>query len=174
MKTLGPSFTELAMGIGTASLRASRSLPGDVEASAMEKVVLITGASSGIGKLTALHFAQQGWKVAATMRTPEVAVKEWAPQSPNFLCLPLDVTDENSIEVAVRATQDQLGPIGALVNNAGYGMLGPFEASTAEQVERQFRTNVFGLMNVTRAVLAGMRQQGEGVVVNISSVGGRV
>ena len=107
------------------------------------------------------------------MRNPE-SCASWAPQSPDFLPLALDVTDRDSIEAALSEARAKLGPIDALVNNAGYGLVGPFEASTSEQVERQFRTNVFGLMDVTRAVLPEMRERSQGVIVNISSVGGRV
>lgn len=107
------------------------------------------------------------------MRNPDAA-RAWAPSSPDFLVLPLDVTEQASIDAALAKVTEQLGALGALVNNAGYGMLGAFEASTAEQVERQFRTNVFGLMNVTRSVLPGMRERRDGAIVNISSVGGQV
>lgn len=139
----------------------------------MSKVVLITGASAGIGKSAALHFHEQGWRVAATMRKPDAAT--WAPNgSDRWLGLPLDVTDEASIEAAFSTLLEKWGTLDVLVNNAGYGLLGPFEATSPEQVRRQFDTNVLGLMSVTRRVLPHLRERREGVIVNISSVGGRV
>lgn len=139
----------------------------------MSKVVLITGASAGIGKAAALHFYEQGWRVAATMRNPARA--EWMPQDEaRWLGVALDVTDEASIDAAVRAVTQRWGQLDVLVNNAGYGLVGPFEGTSADQVKRQFDTNVLGLMNVTRRVLPAFRQRKEGVIINISSVGGRV
>jgi len=130
------------------------------------KTILITGASTGIGRATVEHFHRRGWKVVASMRTPEKA-QEWAP--PGTQLLRLDVTDPDSIREAL----EQVPNLDVLVNNAGYGLVGPFECSTPEQVRRQFDTNVFGLMDVTRAALPKLRQS-RGVVINISSVGGRL
>jgi NAD(P)-dependent dehydrogenase (short-subunit alcohol dehydrogenase family) len=137
------------------------------------KTVLITGASTGIGKTTAEYFAARGWNVAATMRSPENA---------SFTCegaerikvLRLDVTDEATIAAAVAGTIAEFGKIDALVNNAGYGLIGLFEAMTPEQVRRQFETNVIGLMNVTRAVLPQMRARKSGTIINVASVAGRM
>lgn len=128
----------------------------------MQKTVLITGCSSGFGLETARHFLDRGWKVVATMRTPEAGL---LPASDQLRILPLDVTDEASIQRAVAAA----GPIDVLVNNAGVGLLGAFEAQT-EAVRRDiFETNVFGLMTLTRAVLPQFRARREGVVVNLAS-----
>lgn len=138
----------------------------------MSGTVLITGASSGIGRATVKAFQQAGWKVAATMRRPEAESE--LPGLPNVSVLRLDVTDEASIRQAIRDTEHTLGPIDAVVNNAGYGLIGPFEASTPEQVERQFRTNVFGLMNVVREILPRMRERRRGTIINVASMGGRV
>jgi len=139
----------------------------------MSKVVLITGASTGIGRCAAEFFFQRGWKVAATMRRPEVA--DWAPQdSERFLTTALDVTSTPSIETALAEVRSKLGPLDVLINNAGYGLVGPFENTSEEQVRRQFETNVLGLMNVTRQVLPDFRQRRLGVIINVSSVGGRV
>ena len=138
----------------------------------MPQTLLLTGASSGIGKATALLFAERGWTVVATMRTPSQA-GDWAAR-PNLHVLPLDVTDAESIRAAVAGTVRRFGAIDALVNNAGYGMVGAFEASTPEQVLRQFATNVFGLMDLTREVLPHLRERRKGVVVNVASVGGRI
>lgn len=138
----------------------------------MPKKILITGSSSGIGKATALHFAAQGWNVVATMRTPEKA-GDWAQQS-NITLMRLDVLDDASIQQAINDTLSKFGKLDAVVNNAGYGLVGPFEASTHEQIQRQFDTNVFGLMNVCRAVLPHFREQRGGTIINVASAGGRV
>ncbi|AFY72428.1 short-chain alcohol dehydrogenase [Synechococcus sp. PCC 7502] len=138
----------------------------------MSKTVLITGASSGIGKQTALWFQKRGWNVVATMRSPETATE--LSQLDRVLCLKLDVTDINSITLALEQAIAEFGRIDVLVNNAGYGLAGVFEASTIEQVKRQFATNVFGLMDVTRSLLPHFRQHKGGVIVNVASVGGRV
>jgi NAD(P)-dependent dehydrogenase (short-subunit alcohol dehydrogenase family) len=138
----------------------------------MSKTVLITGASSGIGRATAVLFQQKGWNVAATMRTPEKE-KELA-QLPNVLCVRLDVTDSASIDAAIKATLAKFGSIDAVVNNAGYGLVGAFEASTEEQIKRQFDTNVFGIMNVVRAILPYFRGRRAGIIANVTSMGGRI
>jgi NAD(P)-dependent dehydrogenase (short-subunit alcohol dehydrogenase family) len=138
----------------------------------MNKVVLITGASSGIGLHTAKVFQSKDWKVAATMRSPENAVE--LQKIVDVECLRLDVTDVDSIKAAIVATLDKFGRIDAVVNNAGYGLLGAFEAATPEQIERQFQTNVFGLMNVCREILPYFREQKRGHIVNVASVGGRM
>ncbi|MEE3716625.1 SDR family oxidoreductase [Tumidithrix elongata RA019] len=136
------------------------------------KTVLITGASTGIGKATALEFQQRGWNVVATMRSPEKNT-ELANLS-HVLCLRLDVTDLDSIQQAVETTIERFGAIDVLVNNAGYGLVGVFEASERSQIERQFATNVFGLMDVTRAVLPHFRERKQGAIVNVASIGGRL
>ena len=138
----------------------------------MSKTVFITGSSSGIGQATARRFQEQGWNVAATMRHPDAA-GQWARQ-PNTVTLPLDVTDVDSIRAAVEAAISRFGAIDVVVNNAGYGLVGPFEASTAEQTERQIATNVTGLMNVTRELIPHFRQRRAGVIINVSSMGGRI
>jgi len=138
----------------------------------MGKVVLITGASTGIGKDAALYFHRQGWQVAASMRTPSKA--DWAPGDDRFLAVALDVTEPASIDQALSTVMQRFGGLDVLINNAGYGLVGPFEGTSPDQVRRQFDTNVFGLMNVTRAVLPHFRERREGVIINVSSVGGRV
>lgn len=138
----------------------------------MEKVVLITGASSGIGLHTAKLFQSKNWKVAATMRSPEKATE--LQQIADIECIRLDVTDVDSIRAAIATTLDKFGRIDAVVNNAGYGLIGAFEAATPEQIERQFQTNVFGLMNVCREILPYFREQKRGYIVNVASVGGRM
>jgi NAD(P)-dependent dehydrogenase (short-subunit alcohol dehydrogenase family) len=136
------------------------------------KTVFITGASTGIGKATALLFQRQGWNVVATMRSPEKATD--LASLNNVACLRLDVTDAASIQLAVQTALAQFGAIDVLVNNAGYGLVGAFEASERSQIERQFATNVFGLMEVTRAVLPHFRERKQGAIVNVSSMGGRL
>jgi NAD(P)-dependent dehydrogenase (short-subunit alcohol dehydrogenase family) len=138
----------------------------------MKKTVLITGASVGFGRETARLFHQKGWNVIATMRSPE---KETGLSNlENVLVLRLDVTDKKTIDAAVKAGVEKFGRIDVLVNNAGHGTLGALEAATEEQIRQQFEVNVFGLIEVTKAVLPVMRQQRAGIVINVSSIGGRV
>jgi NAD(P)-dependent dehydrogenase (short-subunit alcohol dehydrogenase family) len=135
--------------------------------------VFITGASSGIGRETARYFSEKGWNVVATMRHPE-SRKTGLESLANIELLHLDVLDRDSINTAVTAALAKYGTIDALVNNAGYAAFGPFEASTPDAVERQFHTNVTGLMDVTRTVLPIFRKQGHGIIVNVSSAAGRM
>jgi NAD(P)-dependent dehydrogenase (short-subunit alcohol dehydrogenase family) len=137
----------------------------------MSKTVLITGASSGIGKATAQYFASLGWNVVATARSENIHGLE---QSDRLLCLRLDVTNESTIQEAITKALDRFGKIDVLVNNAGYGLLGAFEATTTEQVQRQFATNVFGLFDVTRVLIPHFRSQQAGTIINISSMGGHM
>jgi len=137
----------------------------------MNKVILITGASSGIGKETAKLFQTKNWKVAATMRVPEKA--EDLQKIADVECFRLDVTDVDSIKRAINAAIEKFGRIDAVINNAGYGLIGAFEAATEQQIEKQFQTNVFGLMNVCREILPYFREQKRGTIVNVASVGGR-
>lgn len=138
----------------------------------MDKVILITGASSGIGNETAKLFQSKGWKVAATMRNPEKSAD--LQRIVDVECIHLDVTDLDSIKSAINTTLEKFGRIDAVVNNAGYGLVGAFEASSREQIVKQYMTNVFGLMDVTREILPYFREQKRGVIVNVASVGGRI
>ncbi len=138
----------------------------------MEKVILITGSSSGIGKETVRLFQTKNWKVAATMRSPEKA--EDLQRIADVECFRLDVTDVDSIRTAIAKTLDKFGRIDAVVNNAGYGLVGAFEAATREQIQKQFDTNVFGVMNVCREILPVFREQKSGTIVNVASMGGRI
>ena len=138
----------------------------------MRQTIFITGASSGIGKATAHYFHGKGWNVVATMRDPAQA--DDLAALPQVLVTRMDVTDGTSITAAVGAAHARFGGIDALLNNAGYGAYGPLEAFDLDGIRRQFDTNVIGLLEVTRAVLPGMRAQGKGVIVNISSIGGRM
>lgn len=138
----------------------------------MNKVILITGASTGIGNETAKLFQTKNWKVAATMRSPENAKD--LQNIVDVACTRLDVTDAGSIKSAIAETLEKFGRIDAVLNNAGYSLAGPFEAASEEQIERQFDINVFGMMNVCREILPYFREQKRGVIVNIASLGGRV
>lgn len=124
--------------------------------------VLITGASSGYGLETARYFHDKGWRVIATMRQPR---PEILPLSDRIVVLPLDVTDEASIAACLAAA----GPIDVLVNNAGIGMVGAFEASPMSHVRGLFETNTLGVMAMTQAALPGLRARGGGVIVNVTS-----
>jgi short-subunit dehydrogenase len=138
----------------------------------MNKTILITGASSGIGKASARKFASIGWNVIATMRRPEC--EEELTKLPNVLVTRLDVQDCESIEKAIAAGADRFGKIDILMNNAGQAVMGTFEAATPEQVRHQFEVNVFGLMNVTKAMLPHFRANNGGLIINVSSMAGRV
>ncbi|HOS47988.1 MAG TPA: SDR family oxidoreductase [Bacteroidia bacterium] len=138
----------------------------------MKKTIVITGASSGIGKSIALLFAAKGWNVAATMRNPS---KTNDFQSiPSIKTYALDVTSESSIQSAFASIMNDFSRIDVVVNNAGYGATGIFEKSTDEQVRLQFDTNVFGLMNVTREALRYFRNAKNGTIINITSMGGLI
>lgn len=138
----------------------------------MAQTIFITGASSGIGRTTAQYFHDRGWNVAATMRDPDQAGELAA--LPRVLVARLDVRDAGSITAAIDAARARFGGIDVLLNNAGYGAYGPLEAFDTEGIRRQFDTNVIGLLEVTKAVLPLMRAQKAGVIVNISSIGGRM
>ena len=138
----------------------------------MPQTIFITGSSSGIGKAMAIYFAEQGWNVVATMRTPE-KTGDWAKHN-NISLMRLDVLELDSIKQAINDTINKFGTIDAIVNNAGYGLVGPFEASTNEQIQRQFDTNVFGLMNVCREIIPHFRAQRSGTIINVASMGGRL
>jgi NAD(P)-dependent dehydrogenase (short-subunit alcohol dehydrogenase family) len=137
----------------------------------MGRTILITGASSGIGRATALLFADKGWKVIATMRDP--AKSPFADRA-GISVVRLDVTDPGSVREAVGAARKISERIDVLLNNAGYGLRGIFEGYTPEQIEAQFKTNVFGLIDVVRAFLPLFREQKGGTVINLASVGGRI
>jgi NAD(P)-dependent dehydrogenase (short-subunit alcohol dehydrogenase family) len=126
------------------------------------KRVLVTGCSSGYGLETARHFHAHGWNVIATMRTPREDV---LPRAERLRVLPLDVTKPESIAAAIEAS----GPIDVLVNNAGIGVVGVFEATPMSTVREVFETNTFGVMAMTQAVLPQMRKRKSGVVVNVTS-----
>jgi NAD(P)-dependent dehydrogenase (short-subunit alcohol dehydrogenase family) len=137
----------------------------------MNKTWLITGASRGLGLETAKAVLAAGDNVVATGRDAR-EVQQALGEHNQLLIQQLDVNDRTSITAAVTATIERFGRIDVLVNNAGYGHLGFFEETTAEDVKKQFDSNVFGLMEVTRAVLPGMREAGGGRIINLSSLAG--
>ena len=126
------------------------------------QTVLITGCSSGFGLETARLFLDKGWHVVATMRTPR---DDLLPRSDRLRVLALDVTDVQSIRRCV----EQAGPIDALVNNAGIGLLAPLEGTAIASAREVFETNVLGTIAMTQAVLPQMRERRAGVVVNVTS-----
>jgi NAD(P)-dependent dehydrogenase (short-subunit alcohol dehydrogenase family) len=132
--------------------------------------VLITGCSTGIGRATAERLADDGWNVHATARRPE-SIEDLAKRGCKTHAL--DVTDEHSMVKAVEEVEED-GPIGALINNAGYSQSGAIETIPMDSVRRQFETNVFGLMRMCQLVLPGMRGAGSGRIVNLSSMGGKL
>lgn len=136
----------------------------------MARTWFITGASRGIGAEIVSTVLNMGDNVIATARNPE-NIKTLG-NSDKLLAIELDVTNNNQINRAVKAAIKQFGTIDVLVNNAGYGHLGVFEESTSDEIRAEFNTNVFGLMDVTRAILPFMREQRKGRIFNISSIAG--
>jgi NAD(P)-dependent dehydrogenase (short-subunit alcohol dehydrogenase family) len=137
----------------------------------ISKAVLITGCSSGIGHETARHLAGKGWTVYATARRPETLSDLAEAGCKTLAC---DVSDEASMRACVDAVVEAEGAVGVLVNNAGYSQSGAVESVELDSIRRQFETNVFGLIRMCQLALPGMREQGWGRIVNISSMGGRL
>lgn len=144
---------------------------------ANHKVAVVTGSSSGIGYETAILLARNGFQTYATMRNldkarqiEETAKKEKLPLHVSKL----DVTDDKSVTDAIQKIKSDAGRIDVLVNNAGYGLIGSLEDLSMSEIKAQYETNVFGLVRVTQAVLPIMRQQKSGIIVNISSIGGKM
>jgi short-subunit dehydrogenase len=143
------------------------------------KIVFITGATAGIGRTTALHLARLGHHVIASGRKAAELAKlqtEALGQGSKLDVVPLDVTSAESIAGAVEAVASLTGDKGpdVLINNAGFGVLGPTSEISDAEMRRQYETNVFGLMNVTRAFLPKMVERRAGRIINVSSVGGRI
>ena len=138
----------------------------------MKKSILITGASSGIGKAATRRFQAEGWNVIATMRSPERETE--LSGLDGVLVTRLDVLDVSSIGAAVNAGLRRFGRIDAVLNNAGYGAYGPLEATPLDKMRRQFDVNVMGVLATTQAVLPHLRRQRSGVIVNVSSIGGKI
>src|SRR5436309_5484225 len=131
------------------------------------KTTLITGVTSGIGREIAQLLAERGARVFGTVRNPQSANPIRGVEF-----VGVDVTDDASVRAAVQSIEQKAGPVQLLVNNAGYGLTGALEETTLKEARDQFETNFFGVLRVTNAVLAGMRQAGYGRIVNISSVVG--
>ncbi|MEK6966317.1 MAG: SDR family oxidoreductase, partial [Thermoproteota archaeon] len=143
----------------------------------MEKVALVTGSSSGIGYETALALARKGYHTFATMRDTgksknilEAAKKE----NLKLDVIELDVDKENSIKSAISKIMSQKGRVDVLVNNAGYGLFGCLEDISIADLKQQFETNLFGIVRLIQETAPIMRKQGSGIIVNVSSVAGRI
>ena len=143
----------------------------------INRTVIVTGASSGIGEVTVLHLAKLGYVVAATSRNisrlEELLAKSRA-DSLQISGYELDINDSSSVEATVPLMLDQMGSVDALVNNAGYGLWGCLEDLTETEVMEQFQTNVFAVLRMSQAVLPSMRERGSGTIVNVGSVSGRI
>lgn len=137
-----------------------------------KKTVLITGASSGFGRLSCQLFQRNGWNVIATMRSPEKELELTALD--NVLVVALDVTNKQSIENAIEVSLERFGRIDALVNNAGYGAFGFLEEASEAEARQQMETNFFGVINMIQAVLPTMRKQRSGAIINVTSIGGMI
>jgi NAD(P)-dependent dehydrogenase (short-subunit alcohol dehydrogenase family) len=132
-----------------------------------EKVILVTGASSGIGRACAMALVQQGHRVYGTSRAPCSA-------DGDFTMLPMDVTDAATVQAAVQTLLEREGRIDVVVNNAGIGYGGAVEDTAIEEAQATFETNFFGALRICHAVLPAMRAQGSGTIINISSIGGMI
>ncbi len=137
----------------------------------MNKRIFITGASTGLGKATAILFAEKGWDVIATMRKPENDTD--LGQKENITLMALDVTNLDQISSASKAAIE-LGDIDVVFNNAGYGLAGPFEGATDEQLVRQLNTNLLGVLRVTQSFIPHFRQKKSGLFITTTSIGGLV
>ncbi len=137
----------------------------------MTKTIFITGASTGLGRATALLFAGKGWKVIATMRDP--AKETELGKVAGITVMPLDVTNPAQIAETAKAAL-ALGPVDVLFNNAGYGLAGAFEGATDAQLTDQLNTNLLGVMRVTQAFLPSMRERRSGAILTTTSIGGLV
>lgn len=133
----------------------------------MTQTVFITGASSGYGKATALHFLRQGWNVVATMRRPDP--QALGVTSDRLQILPLEVTDPDSVEQALDGALSAFGQIDALINNAGIGLASAVEATPEASIREVFETNTFAVFAICRAIIPVMREQGHGTIINVTS-----
>lgn len=138
----------------------------------MKKTILITGASSGIGRSTAKLFQEKGWNVIASMRSPEKETE--LKELENTLVTRLDVLKIDTIKSAIKEGIENFGKIDVVLNNAGYGLMGTFESASRDSIIRQFGVNVQGLFDVTQQALPHFRANKKGMFINISSIGGRM
>ena len=135
----------------------------------MSKTIFITGSSTGLGRATALLFAQKGWKVIETLRNPDK--EEELGKVPGITLLAMDVTKPEQIEAAVQQAL-ALGPVDVVFNNAGYGLAGPFEGATDEQIVSEVNTNLLGVLRTTKAFIPSFRERGAGTFIATTSIGG--
>lgn len=138
----------------------------------MKKTVFITGASSGFGRAAIRLFQRNGWNVVASMRSP--GKEKELNTLENVFVTKLDVTRKTDIDQAVQAAVSRFGQIDVLINNAGFGTIGALEAASREIIHQQFDVNFFGVIDVIQAVLPFMRQRKNGIIINVSSIGGRL
>jgi len=139
------------------------------------KVVLVTGASSGIGKCCAEFLSQQGYRVYGTSRRTDSTPSEQRPSNTNlFKMIQMDVTDESSVKKGIDYIIARESSIDVVVNNAGFAIIGSLEDTTIAEAKAQLETNFFGALRVCRAVLPVMRRQGTGYIVSVSSIGGLI
>jgi NAD(P)-dependent dehydrogenase (short-subunit alcohol dehydrogenase family) len=131
-----------------------------------QKVVLITGASSGIGQACAIQLARRGWRVFGTSRGPS----QTAPGNTPFEMLTMDVDNDASVQAGVEVLLERAGRLDAVVNNAGISLMGPIEDTSTDEAKAQMETNFFGVLRVCRATLPALRRQGGGHIINISSL----
>ena len=141
-----------------------------------KKVVLITGTSTGFGKVCADHLSERGYRVYGTSRSAnfDTDLSKRDKQPSLFTTIPMDVCDNASVETGIQYILDNEGHIDIVVNNVGFGLAGAFEDCTVEEVKSQFETNVFGVVRVCRSVLPHMRERKAGVIVIMGSIGGRI
>lgn len=142
-----------------------------------QRVAVVTGASSGIGYETSLTLARNGFHTYATMRNLQKSksITEIAnTEKLSLQVVQLDVTDDGSVKDTINRIVAEKKRIEVLVNNAGYGLFGSLEDMSVEEIKKQFETNFFGVIRVTKQVLPVMREQNSGIIVNVSSVGGRI
>ncbi len=135
------------------------------------KTIFITGASTGLGRATAILFAEHGWKVIATMRTPEKETELMNRE--HITVLPLDVTNPEQIKAASAAALD-MGDVDVVFNNAGYGLVGPLEGIADNQLVRQLDTNLLGVLRVTQAFIPHFREKRSGLFITTTSIGGLI
>jgi NAD(P)-dependent dehydrogenase (short-subunit alcohol dehydrogenase family) len=137
-----------------------------------KKTVFITGTSSGIGRETVKLFSENGWQVAATLRN--IGEETELNKLENVKLFAMDVNNETQVQSAIQSAIAEFGSIDVLINNAGYTTLGIFEAATIEQMQNQFNTNVFGIFRTSKLILPHFRKNRRGLIINISSLGGRM
>jgi NAD(P)-dependent dehydrogenase (short-subunit alcohol dehydrogenase family) len=135
------------------------------------KTIFMTGTSTGLGKAAAILFAEKGWKVIATMRTPEKADKSL--NYPNIIKMALDVTNLDQIKKTVKEAIE-MGSVDVVFNNAGYGLAGPFEGSSDEQIQKNITTNLLGVMRVTKEFIQHFRENNSGLFITTTSIGGSI